>query len=149
MDRITLQTQVLAVAHACVALIAVLGLAGCGGGEDVPETAPVSGVVLYKGQPVDQAEVTFHPQGEGHPAVGRTDTEGRFVVTTYDQGDGAVLGTHTVTVQLMPEESLPGMEVQTAGATPIPQKYADPSASPLTVEVKAGEENEVTLELED
>lgn len=153
MERITLRTQTCAAAHAWVALIAiwlVLGLAGCGGGKpDVPETAPVSGVVLYKGKPVDQAEVTFHPQAEGHPGVGRTDSEGRFLLTTYAQTDGAVLGKHVVTVQLMPENAVPGMEMQTPGITPIPAKYADPSKSPLSAEVKAGEDNEFKLELED
>ena len=71
------------------------------------------------------------------------------MLTTYDDGDGAVVGTHAVTVQLLPEGGLPGMEVETTGATPIPQKYADRSTSPLTAEVKPGEKNEVKLELED
>ncbi len=152
MEYMTLPARASTAVQGCVALIAlclVLGVAGCGGGADVPETAPASGVVLYQGEPVDEAEVAFHPEGEGHPAIGRTDAEGRFVLTTYSSADGAVPGKHTVTVQVMPEGALPGMETEAAGAAAIPEKYADPSASPLTVEVKPGEKNEFKLELED
>jgi hypothetical protein len=150
MDRMTLPKKTLAALNACLALIAVplaLALPGCGG-DSVAETAEVSGVVLYKGQPVAGAEVNFRPK-EGHPATGRTGPDGRFVLTTYEEGDGAVPGTHTVTVQLFPEEALPGMEAETSGAAAIPEKYADPASSPLTQEVKAGEKNDLTLELVD
>jgi hypothetical protein len=148
MDRMTLPTR--ALAGVCLALIAiplVLSLPGCGG-EDVPETAEVTGVVLYKGQPVEGAVVTFTPQ-EGNPGTGRTGPEGRFVLTTYNAEDGAVPGTHTVTVQLFPEGGLPGMEVESTGGVGIPKKYAEPGSSPLSREVVADEENEFTLELED
>ena len=124
-----------------------LSLSGCGG-EDVPETAEVSGVVLYKGQPVENAEINFYPK-DGHPATARTGPDGRFVLTTYNANDGAVPGTHTVTVQLFPAEALPGMETQSTGAAEIPAKYGSPSASPLTVQVKPDEDNDLTLELED
>jgi len=151
MDRLTLPKKALAAVRVCLALMAVLlvlSLPGCGG-EDVPETAEVTGVVLYKGQPVGGAEVNFYP-AEGHPGTGRTEPDGRFVLTTYAAEDGAVLGKHTVTVQLFPEEGgLPGMEAQSTGAAAIPPKYADPGASPLSREVKAGEENDFTLKLED
>lgn len=151
MDCMTLPKKALAAMRVCLALIAVLlvlSLPGCGGGE-FAETAEVSGVVLYKGQPVAGAEVNFHP-AEGHPATGRTEPDGRFVLSTYAAEDGAVPGTHTVTVQLFPEEGgLPGMEVQSTGAAAIPEKYADPGVSPLSREVKAGEKNDFTLELED
>lgn len=153
MKRVTLPTTALAHARGWLTLVAVLvvsSLPGCGGDEDVPETAPASGVVLYQGKPVNEADVTFHPQAaEGHPAVGRTDAEGRFVLTTYGAQDGAVLGTHAVTIRLMPTGGLPGMEAKSTGAAPIPQKYADPSKSPLTAEVKAGEDNEFKFELQD
>jgi len=150
MDRMTLPTKAFAAVRPCLALIAVplvLSLSGCGG-NDVPETAGVTGVVLYKGQPVDGAVVTFSPQ-EGNPGTGRTGSDGRFVLTTYNAEDGAVPGKHTVTVQLFPDGGLPGMEVESTGVTGIPNKYADPEASPLSREVKAGEENDFTLELED
>jgi len=154
MKRVTLLTKALAHTRVWLALVAVLvisSLSGCGGGEDVdvPDTAAASGVVSYQGKAVNEADVTFHPQGKGHPGVGRTDADGRFVLTTYDAEDGAVVGTHAVTIRLMPTGGLPGMEAKSTGAAAIPQKYADPSTSPLTAEVKPDEDNEFKFELQD
>lgn len=153
MELVTLPTKALAPARVWLSLVALLGLLplpGCGGSPDVdvPDTAAASGVVLYQGKAVNEADVTFHPQGEGHPGVGRTDAEGRFVLTTYDAEDGAVVGTHAVTIRLMPTGGLPGMEAKSTGAAAIPQKYADPSTSPLTAEVKPDEDNEFKFELQ-
>lgn len=137
---------------AMIALASVVGvtLSGCGGtDEDIPDTAPVSGIVTYKGKEIEDAVVTFHPQGQGNPGTGTTEANGRFVLTTYKARDGAVPGMHVVTVQLMPEGGLPGMEVETTGATPIPKKYAMASSSPLTADVKLGETNDFKFDLKD
>lgn len=131
-----------------VYLAVLAATAGCGTKEAIPETAPVTGVVLYQGKPVDQAVVTFYPV-QGAPGTARTNAEGKFVLTTHRAEDGAVPGNHTVTVQLMPEGGVPGMEAQSTGATPLPVKYANVDSSPLKIEVKAGEPNDVKLELTD
>ena len=59
------------------ALLFLLGavmLAGCGKGISVPSTVPVSGMVKYKGKPLQGIRVTLHPQAEmAKPA---------FIVTT-------------------------------------------------------------------
>ncbi|NUQ65546.1 MAG: hypothetical protein HUU20_24015 [Pirellulales bacterium] len=150
MKRMIRQAGIPGATCVCTAVIAglVLGLTGCGGGEAVPETAPVRGVVTYKGNPVADAQVAFRPE-KGNPATGRTDAEGKFVLTTFKAEDGAVPGTHSVTVQVMPEGALPGMETQSTGAASIPPKYADPAQTPLKIDVKGGEPNEVKLELAD
>jgi hypothetical protein len=148
----TLPTKALAAASLCLAIGAVplvLSLAGCAPEETHPETAKVSGVVLYQGEPVAQAEVTFRPEGEGDNGLGRTDAQGKFVISTYGQQDGAVVGKHVVTVQLFPEGGLPGAEVESTDTTPIPPKYADPAATPLSEEVKSGANNEFEFTLED
>lgn len=133
-----------------VCVLLLVPLTGCGKkDENLPKTYPTSGVVMYKGNPVAEAQVTFHPQGQGNPATGRTEANGRFILTTYDALDGAVPGTHVVTVELFPEGGLPGMEIETTGATPIPEKYFTPSTSPLTAEVKKDDANNITLELKD
>jgi hypothetical protein len=136
----------------CLAAILVpivaLSLSGCGEKSDVPETAEASGVVMFKGEPFEGAEVMFHPQDGGNPAHAMTDEDGRFVLTTYDEGDGAVPGEHKVTIMYFPAESLPGMEAETGGSM-LPEKYAAIANTPLTAEVKAGEENEFTFELEE
>jgi hypothetical protein len=78
-------------------------LAGCGGGGEF-KVAATEGRVVCEGQPVPFATVFFEPlHGEksaitGKSAVGYADAEGHFVLTTYDQNDGAVVGKHRVRV---------------------------------------------------
>lgn len=124
---------------------------GCGEAEEeTAETAPVTGIVTYKGEPVESAVVTFIPQGQGsNRGTDKTEANGRFSLTTFHARDGAIPGVHAVTVQLMPEGGLPGQEVESTGATPIPKVYEDPKKTPLSLEVKAGETNDFTIELVD
>lgn len=83
-------------------MLAAALIGGCGGPEG-PELAPVKGVVLYKGEPVEGAAVDFHPQVSSpwRPHA-ITDAEGRFEMTSVAPGDGAVPGTHKVTVVVRP-----------------------------------------------
>lgn len=77
-------------------------IVGCG---DVPgpATAYVSGTVTMNGSPVTAGRVMFFPTGTsgkntGKAASGQLDSSGEFELTTYSNGDGAVVGQHTVTV---------------------------------------------------
>jgi hypothetical protein len=77
---------------------AAIGLAfttGCG---DSIRMAPVSGAVTVGGQPLPKAGVTFTPIKGGRPAWATTDDQGRFELTTFQAGDGALVGEHIVTV---------------------------------------------------
>lgn len=124
---------------------------GCGGAakvEKLATTAPVTGIVTYKGNPVKDAVVTFNPTGEGNPATGKTEESGRYILTTYKERDGAAIGTHIVTVKVMPTGGLPGQEVASTGGKDVPAKYSETKTSPLTVEVKEGANN-LELKLED
>lgn len=60
---------------------------------------PVSGRVTLKGEPVDGAIVIFHSTSKQVSAQGLTDADGRYRLTTYEDGDGAVAGEHIVTVR--------------------------------------------------
>lgn len=94
------------------AVLLCLVLAGCGGSNEY-ETTPVSGVVTCHGKPVANATVNFTPlpaEGRapgqrGRVALGLTDKDGRFKLTTYNDDDGAIVGKHTVTVSLNIDES--------------------------------------------
>lgn len=82
-------------------LLAMLpSTAGCG--RRGPAVAYVEGVVLLDGTPVAGATVSFAPSGpEGLPAFGRTDSGGRFRLTSTRGGRqdaGAVIGAYTVAV---------------------------------------------------
>jgi hypothetical protein len=142
--------------------VGTLWLAGCGGASgaaDRPEVLPVSGTVTYAGQPMAGATVTFKPEEAGQPsAFGKTDAQGRFRLTTFVADDGAVPGSHTVTVQkytiVAPDvnEDDPDYDSSKVKATPpkshLPEKYSNPKTSGLTARVSAGE-NDVKLDLTD
>jgi hypothetical protein len=93
--------------RSCAALLALgtglLLLAGCGG----PALAPVKGRVTCNNKPVAEAAITFSPipksEGEreaGKPATGFTDADGYYVLSTYRNEDGALIGPHRVMVML-------------------------------------------------
>ena len=72
-----------------------LWLQGCGDSLKEFPCAEVSGVVLCDGKPVRGAQVYFTPKMTGKSAeVGKpgfswTGEDGRFVLSTYGDGDGA------------------------------------------------------------
>ena len=77
----------------------VFGLTGCGGGDnpDRPALYPVKGKVTLNGEILAGASVTFYPKS-GPTARGVTDDKGEYTLTTYEAGDGAVEGSHQITV---------------------------------------------------
>ena len=92
------------------ALLSIVALfaAGCGSNEDRYDTVPVRGVATCNGKPIANGVVNFTPmkdQGRaegrtGRLALGKTDSEGRFRLTTYVENDGAITGRHIVTVSM-------------------------------------------------
>src|SRR6478752_10675518 len=60
-------------------------------------TAPVSGKVTYRGKAVPTGTVMFVPS-EGPAATGEIGSDGSYKLTTFSPGDGAVIGTHKVTI---------------------------------------------------
>jgi hypothetical protein len=135
---------------ACLVLVA----GGCGGSK--PATAPVSGTVLLDGKPVAEAAVLFEPAGGGVPARGSTDATGRFSLSTFTRGDGALPGRHRVAISKMTMAGIKaddfGLEDSSAApASPpksaIPRRYADPATSGLEATVEPGGANvEFSLE---
>jgi hypothetical protein len=83
-----------------ILLCLLLFTAGCG----TSGYAPVSGVVTVDGQPYGKAVVSFQPMAtQGNPNPGRgssayTDESGRFVLTSDEAIDGAVIGKHRVRI---------------------------------------------------
>ena len=147
------------VAWSCMSLN-VLVFAGCSG-SDRPEMVPVSGTVMYRGEPLEGASVRFVGQ-IGRPAIGRTDADGRFTLTSFDEGDGAVLGEHAVTVtkyakpSFEPPKNPEGGYIFESEAeklafydTPsvIPTRYENSDQSGLQFTVTAEGPNDFTIEL--
>lgn len=137
----------------------VLGLTLAGCGAERPQTIRVTGTVTLDGDPVEGAVVGFTPEEGGRPATGTTDAGGKFTLTTFEDGDGALPGRHLVTVSKTKTTGAAGEAA--AGGTEgdmmlsgppaaggkepaveylIPQKYSIPKESGLSCEVKQGME---------
>ena len=159
--------------------LGLLVIAGCGGGPSKPTTYPVTGTVTYKGTPLEGATVTFISKNQvvqPHSAVGTTNAAGKFELTTFANGDGAVAGSYLVKVVKFeypkPKDTAPatnpindGVEIaieEDSGYNPdagieavdplpqnvLPNKFEDPNKSGLTAEVKAGENPPMDFNLE-
>ncbi|HEX4592208.1 MAG TPA: carboxypeptidase-like regulatory domain-containing protein [Gemmataceae bacterium] len=118
---------------------------------------PVHGVVRLKGKPVEGARVTFHNTEKGVSAYGVTDAEGRFTLTTFLPGDGAVPGREQITVTKAEESghatAKTAPPVFRTGRAPrprwlIPQRYSSPLTSGLMRDVSETGDNEIVLDLE-
>lgn len=149
-------------------MMATVLFLGCGGASDAPQLAKVSGTVTMGGNPVVDATVTFHLDGEGapRPGMGKTDASGNFRITTFNNNDGAIVGTHIVTVakiEANPAESSGDMDMEgeaygaamNAAASEtedrkqvFPEEYATKATSPLKITVPAGGNDDVQLDLE-
>lgn len=157
------------VGTAWIALVACLTIAaGCSGRLSdkwrtmMPPTFPGAGFVTYKGKPLADATVIFHPQAgistARRAAAGVTDSAGRFKLTTLKPGDGAVAGPFFVTVhktmRVMPDakKQLPneyGERIEMAIEKPlIPEKYFSPETSGFSAEIKPSGRNEFSFSLE-
>ncbi|QDT66518.1 carboxypeptidase regulatory-like domain-containing protein [Calycomorphotria hydatis] len=117
---------------------------GCGSGTDFPPTAKVIGVLTFQGSPVVNANVMFIP-ASGRPASGTTDSEGKFKLSTFVEHDGALVGTHRVTVGKVapydpekPYEERPSL---------LPERYASVATTPLTFDVPIEGLNRLTIDL--
>lgn len=86
-----------------LSLVVLGSLMGCGGMEEFPR-AQATGRVMCEGKPVPKVLVTFEIKRTGDSGlVGQlgtavTDEEGKFVVSTYGDKDGAVIGKHMIRV---------------------------------------------------
>jgi hypothetical protein len=79
-------------------------LAGCGPGNGLT-MGRVSGLVTYKGQPVEMGEVLFLPDSEkgnsGVPSMGPIGKDGRYTMSTHDPDDGVIVGHHKVGIRAL------------------------------------------------
>jgi hypothetical protein len=129
---------------ALLGLIFVFG-AGCSRGN-----SKVQGKVTLNGQPLDLAEVNFHP-AESDNAAGafgaKTDAQGNFQAPfppSLREGNYKV-----TVVKYMPVEGVtlpPEFDIEMAKRTgkvknTLPANYDSPLSSPLVVKVKAGQKD--------
>ena len=124
-----------------LASIIALAVGGCG----ESDTVKVTGTVTYDGAPADQAEILFTPK-VGRPASAVVDSQGKFVLSTSSEGDGAVPGEHTVVVfDYYPAGKAPPMGGN--APTRYPANYGNPEQSPFRATVERGKTNDFLFEM--
>ena len=141
--------------RALVAPIVIASLIGCGSQPtgDVLPTVGVSGTLTYKGKALEYHQVTFVPSDGQRPAAGVSDENGKFTLGTNRPGDGAIKGTHNISITYVgPPNDDPEFGMNEFAAPPppkvkIPRKYADPKKSDITIEVPDGGLTDVIIEL--
>jgi hypothetical protein len=88
--------------HVAGFVAATFGICGCGSSEDF-SVAPVKGKVICSGKPVAEGIVQFAPVSAEAPSgnkaarpgksgAGQINPDGTFEISTYELGDGAVVG---------------------------------------------------------
>ena len=103
---------------------------GCDKG-DLPNLAPVNGIVTLDGTPLANKEVIFAPEN-GRPSIGRTDENGKYELKYTAEIDGAIIGQHAVKISTpLPEGGNYAGYKET-----VPKKYN--AESSLKEEVKSG-----------
>lgn len=124
-------------------LVGLLALAGCGGGAG-DGLVPVAGVVSLDGQPLAHATVSFAPQGAtgGHGGSGRTDSSGRYQVTTPYGKKGLEEGAYKVAIsrRLNPDGTPPPPDekpIESNAKEHLAPRYSDPARTQLTANVSA------------
>lgn len=136
----------------CSPALVLVIVAGCGGSGTVP-TIPVTGTVTHNGQPLDGVSVGFLP-ASGRPASAITDAQGKFTLSTFANGDGAVAGPHKVVIsesasEPEPMPGTPEAENWKPRKSRVAAKYTNAEKTPLTANVEDGGKNDFTFDLKD
>lgn len=115
-------------------------LVGCDSG---PKLVKAEGSLTYKGKPVSEADVVFVPDAGGAPVIGRTDQEGKFVLTT-DGKQGAYVGSYKVAVTAVRQKrkvdeaeavAMTSAQIAANHESAIPIKFNNTISSGLTAQV--------------
>jgi hypothetical protein len=129
-----------------LALTVVAAVSGCGGGDPYAvKTVSAAGTATYQGKPVSKGTILFQPVDEkGRPASG-TIEDGKFTLTTYREGDGAVPGKHKVAVVVTEEKKT--KDGDTTVKYIIPERYASAETSGVEVEVPPGGSSDLRVDI--
>ncbi len=153
-------------------LLLIVGFAAGCGGDGHPDVFPVSGTVLYNGDPVEGAKVSFMTEDAPRAATAITHAERQFKLSTYSVHDGAFAGQHRISVSKTKknESAESGVSDKEMSDDPtamtkmfekmaeaeeepiehlLPQHYSAHSTSPLVETVTAEGPNEFVLQLSD
>ena len=120
-------------------LLALVG--GCfGSGNSRIPTYPVTGVVVVDGQPAEAVRITLNnvngmdPQNPTHSET-FSDKDGKFALSTYEQGDGVPEGEYVLTFFW---GTINPFNMQYGGPDKLKEKYVDPQSSKFRIKVEKG-----------
>ncbi len=141
-------------------VLAVSMWLGCGSNQaenaSWPARYPVTGTVTYQGNPVEGADVTFMSTDKNSTGTGKTDSAGKFSMTTYTQNDGVVSGSHMVTIRRVdvvdntPKDvdlSAGGKAVPPVITWVVPEKFSVAGKSGLSADVSETAKNDFKFDL--
>ena len=141
-----------------LSLAGLVWLAGCSSEDEWsakrPKVFPASGTITLDGNPLEGATIIYHSQAHNISAQGISDANGKYVLTSFNQDDGAAEGEHKVVVSKFAYEEkktkYDSAEEKSVALIPkdlLPKRYATPDTTPLTASVSSSGPNNATLEL--
>jgi hypothetical protein len=159
------QGPIMRIAFCILLLVAAAGCSSSSG--EAPEGVDLhaaGGKVLFKGQPVEGATVSFEPAapgptGPGRGAFSRTNAEGVFELRTFADAEGATPGEYLVSITKNAVEgtlSNEEMDRLTNSGQPVPPpvtrpllpaKYGDAKQSGLKATITSDGENQFEFAL--
>ncbi len=129
---------------ACVVMLSV----GCKQRNAWETAVPASGTITYKGKGIENADITLFPTDKAYPETvrprARSTAGGSFVLSTYQDGDGAPVGSYKATV--VHNEVTVSKDTIVAKPNDLPVKYSKLESTDLDVTIAPGT-NEIKLEL--
>jgi hypothetical protein len=153
LDRQRAHSQVLPIIMSIRRWLGPLAVACClcsGCSKSPFDLAPVHGTVAIDGRPMTHGKVMFAPAARngdvdaGKPAFGVIGQDGSFVLSTYGDGDGAIVGEHSATVINIPTGDAPetsqiptGQRIPKFKRVLVPGKFS----------VVAGQDNQIDIRL--
>ncbi|HUE69782.1 MAG TPA: hypothetical protein VMP01_02740 [Pirellulaceae bacterium] len=124
----------------CAALLLGTGHGCKSRNADWKPTHPVSGTLFVDGTPAEGVQITLNDLAgidKNQPTISQafTDKEGKFTLSTYEQGDGVPEGEYVLTFlwgQINP------LSMQFGGPDKLKERYVDPAKSTFKVKVEKG-----------
>jgi hypothetical protein len=127
-------------------LLIIVAISGCHHG---PQMVPVTGKVTLGGKPLAFGVITFQPPS-GQPAQGNIQSDGTFSLSTYKQGDGAVVGKHKIRIACFESQrpgTVKGPGEQSLGKSLIPERYTLFDQSGFTADVSESRTEPFTFDM--
>jgi hypothetical protein len=90
---------------------ALIVVAGCGRGGNLPRTVPARGTVTLDGKPIEAAQVVLVPDPEvpgAYGGFGASDASGSFSLRAFDAKDGVIPGNYKVQISKTLQTKLEG-----------------------------------------